>query len=110
MARVVSTVRLALGFAGIAAAWVAGLGIEACTGFPAAIAGLLVLAAVLLVAPSVTERVGPAADLTVRWLPLLFVPLAVGGVPVLVGAAVPLGITVVTSVPVGFVVVARLAR
>ncbi len=110
MARVASTARLVLGFVGIAAAWVAGLGVEALTDFPAAIAGLLVLAAVLLAAPSVTERVGPAADLIVRWLPLLFVPLAVGGVPVLIGAAVPLGVAVVASVPVGFLVVARLAR
>lgn len=110
MARVASTARLVLGLAGIAVAWVTGRGIEALTGFPAAIAGLLVLATVLLAAPSVTERVGPAAELTVRWLPLLFVPLAVGGVPVLVGAAVPLGVAVVASVPVGFLVVARLAR
>jgi putative effector of murein hydrolase LrgA (UPF0299 family) len=102
--------RRVAGFAGIVAAWFVGRAVESLTGFPAAIAGLLVVAAVLLAVPAATERVGPAADVTIRWLPLLFVPLAVGGVPVLLDAAAPLGIAVVTSVPVGFVVTAWLAR
>lgn len=95
----------------IALAWSAGLAITALLGFPAAIGGLVVLAGWLLVSPRAMGAVEPTADVAVRWLPLLFVPLAVEGASVLAEAD-PGAVTVavLVSVPAGYAVVARLAR
>ena len=99
------------GIAAIGAAWGLGQAVEALVGFPAPIAGLVILAAAALLWPGALERIGATADLAVRWLPLLFVPWAIGGASVLgeVDAAA-LVAAVAVSVPIGFVVAARLAR
>lgn len=95
----------------IGPAWAAGLVIEALVDLPAPIAGLVVLAAALLVSPRGIEAVGPTADLAIRWLPLLFVPLAVSGASVLAASQpAALLVAVAVSVPAGFAVIARLAR
>lgn len=106
-----SATRHVQGLIAIAGAWVAGLVVESLIGFPAPISGLLILAVVLLVSPPALDRLAPTADATIRWLPLLFVPVTVGGATALVDAdTVALLAAVVVSVPVGFVVVATLAR
>lgn len=95
----------------IALAWAAGLAAATLVDFPASIAGLVVLSAWLLVSPRAMHAVGPTADLTVRWLPLLFVPLAVEGASILVEAdPAAVAVAVAVSVPAGFAVVAGLLR
>lgn len=112
MVPVAPITRTAPGFVAVLAAWGVGEGVDAATGvLPGPVAGLLVLAAVLLARPAAVEVVAPAAELAIRALPVLFVPAVVaaagveGDVDVV---ALVLGVAV--SVPVGFVVAARLAR
>ena len=107
----VALVRVAAGIVAIAAAWVVGLGVDAATGLPDPVAGLVVLAAVLVAWPAALDVVAPVADAVVRLLPLLFIPavVAVAAVEgdVAIGAAIA---AVVVSVPVAFGIAARLAR
>lgn len=99
------------GLVRIALAWSAGLAIAALLGFPASIGGLVVLAGWLLASPQAMDAVEPTADVAVRWLPLLFVPLAVEGASVLAEAdPAAVAVAVLVSVPAGYAVVARLAR
>lgn len=103
--------RHAAGVAVIAAAWALGEAMQAVTGFPAPVAGLLILTLALVVRPQGLERVGPTADLVIRWLPLLFVPVAVGGAAAIMDVdAGALAAAVVVSVPTGFVLTAWVAR
>jgi len=106
-----SAARHALGVAAVALSWALGQGVQAVFGFPAPVAGLLILAVGLLVCPGALDRLGPTADIAIRWLPLLFVPVAIGGASAVgdfdVGA---LATAVTVSVPVGFAVAALMAR
>jgi putative effector of murein hydrolase LrgA (UPF0299 family) len=104
--------RSTIGVAVIGAAWGAGELVEQAVGsLPGPVVGLVLLAAVLLLRPGLDEVVAPVAALLVRALPLLFVPAVVAVAAVRgevdVVAAV---LAVAVSVPVGFVVAARLAR
>jgi len=96
----------------ILAVWGAGEAVDAVTGvLPGPVAGLLVLAGVLLASPRTQEAVEPAAALAIRGLPVLFVPAVVAAAAVEGDVdLLALVIGVVVSVPAGFVVAARLAR
>ena len=103
--------RHARGLLVIGLAWAAGLAVALLVDFPASIAGLVLLATWLLASPQAMHSAAPTADVTIRWLPLLFVPLAVEGASVLVeGDPGAVAVAVAVSVPAGFAVVARLAR
>lgn len=103
--------RHAVGCAAVLASYGLGCVIESLVGVPAPLAGLVLYAIATLLSPSALRRTGPTADGIVRWLPLLFVPLAVGGLAV-VGDNSPLAIAlaIVVSVPIGFLVAALVAR
>jgi len=102
--------RWAGGAAVVGVAVGAGLVVEALTGLPAVVAGLVLLTVALVASPGLLALVEPVAGVLLRVLPALFVPLCVG-----VGGAVraswPVAVAaVLVSVPAGFVVTARLAR
>ena len=95
----------------VVGAWGVGHVVEAVSGLPAAVAGLLVLAVALTIWPTALRVVAPTADIAIRVLPLLFVPVAIAGAVALADSdAVALAVAVGVSVPVGFVVTALLAR
>lgn len=103
--------RTLLGALAVGAAWAIGEALDAVTGLlPGPVAGLVLLAAVLVAWPAALDVVGPVADVAVRLLPLLFVPAVVAVATVDgdvdVAAAV---VAVAVSVPIGFVVAARIA-
>jgi putative effector of murein hydrolase LrgA (UPF0299 family) len=103
---------LAAGVVPIAAAVGAGWGIERLTGIPTVVAGLVVLAVALVASPRLLALVEPAASVLVRVLPALFIPLCAGIVTaggVLREAWPAALVAVAVSVPLGFVVTARLA-
>ena len=90
----------------------AGLVVEALTGLPAVVAGLVLLTAALVASPRLLEVVTPVAGVLLRVLPALFVPLCAGvvGVGGAVRSSWPAALAAVAvSVPAGFVVTARLA-
>ena len=97
----------------IGACWGLGEGFAALTDdvLPGPVAGLLLLAALLVARPGLQDDVAPVAGVMIRALPLLFVPavVAIGAVTGDVDVAA-LVVAMVVSVPVGFVVTARLAR
>lgn len=104
---------VAVGCVPIAAAVAVGAGTERATGFPGVVTGLVALCGALIVSPRLLDLVQPAADLLLRLLPALFVPLVAGvaGVGGDIRAAWPAGLAAVAvSVPLGFLVTARLAR
>ena len=103
---------LAGGAVPIAAAVGVGAGVERLTGVPGVVAGLVALTAALVASPRLLALAEPAAAVLLRCLPALFVPLCAGivGVGGPVRAAWPAAVAAVAvSVPVGFVVTARLA-
>jgi putative effector of murein hydrolase LrgA (UPF0299 family) len=55
-----------------------GAGVERVTGVPAVVAGLVALTVVLVASPRLLAVVQPAADVLLRLLPALFVPLVAG--------------------------------
>jgi holin-like protein len=97
----------------ILAALGVGVGVARVTGIPAVVAGLVVLTLALVASPRLLALVQPAADLLLRLLPALFVPLVVGvaGIGGDVRAAWPAALAaIVVSVPAGFVATGWLAR
>lgn len=103
---------VAVGGLPIAVALAVGAGVERVTGIPAVVAGLVALTAALVACPRLLEVTQPAADVLLRLLPALFVPLVAGvaGAGDEVLAAWPAAlVAVLVSVPVGFVVTARVA-
>lgn len=103
---------VAAGCLPIAVAVAVGAGVERVTGIPTVVAGLVALTAALVASPRLLEVTQPAADVLLRVLPALFVPLVAGvaGAGDEVLAAWPAALAaVLVSVPVGFVVTARSA-
>lgn len=106
-----SAVRHLANIAVVFAVYGIGVVIENTLGVPAPIAGLVLFTAALTIWPTAGARIMPTAEVVSRWLPMLFVPLAVGGAAV-VGEHSPIAIAlaILVSVPLGFVVVALVAR
>lgn len=105
-------VAVAVGCLPIAAAVAVGAGVERVTGIPTVVAGLVALTAALVASPRLLQMTRPAADVLLRLLPALFVPLVAGvaGAGDQVLAAWPAALAaVLVSVPVGFLVTAALA-
>jgi putative effector of murein hydrolase LrgA (UPF0299 family) len=103
---------VAVGCLPIAAAVAVGAGVERVIGIPTVVAGLVALTAALVASPRLLEVTRPAADVLLRLLPALFVPLVAGvaGAGDQVLAAWPAAVAaVLVSVPVGFLVTAALA-
>ena len=105
-------VAVAVGCLPIAAAVAVGAGVERVTGIPTVVAGLVALTAALVASPRLLQMTRPAADVLLRLLPALFVPLVAGvaGAGDQVLAAWPAALAaVLVSVPVGFLVTAARA-
>ena len=103
---------VAVGCLPIAAAVAVGAGVDRVIGIPTVAAGLVALTAALVASPRLLEVTRPAADVLLRLLPALFVPLVAGvaGAGDQVLAAWPAALAaVLVSVPVGFLVTAALA-
>jgi putative effector of murein hydrolase LrgA (UPF0299 family) len=106
------SVAVGVGCVPVLVAVVVGAAVERVTGVPTVVAGLVALTAALVASPRLLAVVQPAADLLLRLLPALFVPLVAGvaGVGGDVRSAWPAALAaIVVSVPAGFLVTARLA-